>query len=762
MKGFSPRRWIEPQPVQPSTELIDLVSGSRLAADMLVRRGITDPNFARGYLFPEQYKPSPPTDFPGMDAAVDRILLAIQKDESVCIWGDFDVDGQTSTTILVSTLRMLGGRVSHHIPIRDTESHGVHLQSLQQLARSGVQLLVTCDTGIAAVEEVKWAKANGVDVIITDHHELPDELPPADTVINPRLLPPQHPLSTLPGCGVAFKLAEELLDRSGKGELVDSLLDLTALGIVADVAELRGDARYLLQRGLASLRTTRRVGLIKLYEKAGVTADSLNEETIGFALSPRLNALGRLADANPIVDFMTTASNTEAVIFVDRLEKLNMERRNLCDQVYQGARGQIESNPALLTASALVLSHPEWHPGVIGIVAARLMEIYDRPVILFNAPMDGIARGSARSVPGINITQAIGQVSGMLKSFGGHPMAAGLSLPTDRIPEFRQALSYAIDDQIGGIQPESVLTLDATLPLDRVALITVQEIEQLAPFGNGNPAPVFMSPNHRVVDVLPVGVNKEHQIVKVENEAGSIFKILRWQGSDLPLPEGAFDLAYTPRASTFQGTKTLQLEWVDSRPAQVAGAQFQRRSRMEVVDRRSEDRAPILAEYSASPDVMVWNVGTVELHPADILVIAFSPPGADEIKSARALVKPKKIVLIKAAPAVDDPVKLLQNIMQMIARLMNSSAPATLEDMAFALGQRMGVVRLALDYLVASGRLDYSLDTAGILHVQRTNRPPGREAALAEKRLRESLAETSAFRRHFASASLADLIHDHF
>ncbi len=270
-------------------------------------------------------------------------------------------------------------------------------------------MLVTCDTGISAVAETTWAKSHGVDVVITDHHELPDILPDADAIVNPRLLPPDHPLYPLPGCGVAFKLAEELLSRSGMGDYADSLLDLAALGIVADVAELRGEARYLLQRGLTVLRDTQRVGLRQLYAVAGVDTASFSEETIGFALTPRLNALGRLGDANPIVDFFTTSSNSEAVIFANQLEELNNQRRLACDQVYRGAVAQIEGNPSLLNTSALVLASPSWPAGVIGIVASRLVERFSRPVILFNAPEGGTARGSARSVEGINITTAISQ-----------------------------------------------------------------------------------------------------------------------------------------------------------------------------------------------------------------------------------------------------------------------------------------------------------------------------------------------------------------
>ena len=766
------RQWVDPPPVQPSQELIDLVNGSRLAAELLVRRGITDPAEARAFLFPDQYQPSPPTDFPGMEAAADRILKAVRDGEEICVWGDFDVDGQTSTTILVSALRHLNARVRHYIPLRETESHGVHLASLMKLVEEGVKLLVTCDTGISAVAETAWAKSHGMDVVITDHHELPEILPAADAIVNPRLLPPDHPLYPLPGCGVTYKLAEELLSRSGKGEYTESLLDLAALGIVADVAELRGEARYLLQRGLVTLRETRRVGLQKLYNISGIDTASFSEETIGFALTPRLNALGRLGDANPIVDFFTTTSNSEAVIFANQLEALNNQRRLACDQVYRGAMTQIEANPALLNTSALLLASPGWPAGVIGIVASRLVERFHRPVILFNAPEEGNARGSARSIPGINITTAITELRDMLLGFGGHPMAAGMSLPSDRIPDFRQALSYAIDRQTEGLETEYQLKLDAILPLDRVSLPTVQELELLAPYGNGNPSPVFMSANHRVVEVLPIGTSQEHQIVTIEDANGSSFKILRWHGTDLPLPDGAFDLAYTPRASTYQGKKQLQFEWVDSRPAHSVAVQFPVRKRLEVEDLRDADRTASLTSLSGLPDTVIWGEGfriegvemldRTRLHPAGTLVIAFTPPGAEEIKIAMARVKPLKVIILPASPAGDDP-RLLQNLVNLIkTQIALPGVKLTLDVLAGSMGQRTVVIRLALDVLQSAGRVEYTLDANGSLTLVKGDGVPHGDVSSAEKRMRAALSETTAFRRHFVSAPAENLLHDYF
>lgn len=767
------RQWLDPVPVEPSSELTALVNGSRLAAELLVRRGISLPSQAIPFLSPEDYRPASPLEFPGMEKAVERILSAVKSNELICVWGDFDVDGQTSTTILVSALRRLKARVTHYIPVRGTESHGVHMAPLQLLAGEGVTLMVTCDTGISAVEETSWAMNNGMDVVITDHHELPASLPPAVAIVNPRLLPADHHLHPLPGCGVAWELASEMLSRSGESEYAATLLDLAALGIVADVAELRGEARYLLQRGLALLRQTGRVGLKQLYARAGVDPASLTEETIGFALTPRLNALGRLSDANPIVDFFTTDSNTEAVFFADQLEELNNRRRMACSQVYLGAMKQIDANPALLTAAALVLGSPDWPAGVNGIVASRLAESFQRPVILFTAPVDGIARGSARSVPGIQIIAAITSLSEMLNSFGGHPMAAGLSLPSDRIPDFRQALSYAITQQTAGMDLQFPLQLDANLPLSRVDHETVNGLELLAPFGNGNPAPVFLSPGHRVVEVVPIGAGQEHQLVKVEDENGQIFSITRWYGADLPLPEGIFDLAYTPRASTFQGKMKLQFTWVDSRPATNAKRSAPVRTRMQVEDQRGQNPAALLDAFGNDPDAVIWGeacrvegirmFNRVDLHPAATLVIAFTPPGADEIRTAMQRTKPRRVVLLQGSPAVDDLRTFLRTLMAKIKPVLGvPETSLSLEELSAACAQRRGVVQLALDYLASTGNLVYTRLEDGTMRFSTGSGSPAPNAAVSEKKLVAALQEVQAFRRNFSSAPLPDLIRDYF
>jgi len=469
------RRWLDPEPVSPPETLAAAVNDPLLAA-LLARRGLTEPGAVRGFLDPAAYSPSPAADLPDMEIAVERVLAAVERGEQMLVWGDFDVDGQTATALLVELLRDLGGLVDYYIPQRQSEGHGVHTGKLAALldADPALRLIITCDTGIAAHDAVDLARGRGVDVVITDHHQLPETLPAAYAAVNPQRLPPGHPLRTLPGVGAAYKLAEALYQRAGRPDTAAHLLDLAALGIVADVALLAGDTRYLLQRGLDALRNTQRAGLRALAEVAGLALERLDESDIGFGLGPRLNALGRMGDANDAVELLTTDDEARALILARQLEGHNNERRAQTNLIYQAAQAQIEADAHLLDGAALVLAHETWAGGVVGIVANRLVEDYNRPVVLLTTA-DGVARGSARSVAGCDITAALVQVErerpGLLRSYGGHTMAAGMSLDAARIPEFRRALSRAVAGQLGTDAVQApALRIDAYVPLAEVTL----------------------------------------------------------------------------------------------------------------------------------------------------------------------------------------------------------------------------------------------------------------------------------------------------
>ena len=761
-------KWLDPAPVIVPADLQDFVGGHPLVAQTLVHRGVASVAAARAFLDPGAYTPAPPQDFPNLLRAVERLETAIRQGERVCVWGDFDVDGQTSTTLLVSALRDLGANVGYHIPVRATESHGVHLAQLTQVIAEGAQLLLTCDTGIDAHEAVAYANAHGVDVIITDHHELPPTLPDAYAIVNTHLLPDGHPLATLPGVGIAYKVAEELASRAGRPAAMTRYLDLVALGIVADVAEQTGDARYLLQRGLDALRATTRLGLLEMMKLAKLNPAQLTEENIAFALAPRMNALGRLADANVSVEFLTTGDLTQARILATQLEMLNQERKQLCEAVTQGAESQLERDPSLLDYGALVLSNPHWHPGVLGIVASRLVERYDRPALLIATSEGNLARGSARSVAGVHFTEALATQADLLANFGGHAMAAGLALSPENIPALRRGLSRAVLAQRGERPAQPTLHIDGYLALADLSLKLVAELRRLAPFGAGNPALTLATRDVTVQSHSKLGRNGDHQQLVVEDAAGTAQRVLWWRSAAADLPEGRFDLAYTVGVNTFRGKRSLQVTWVDARQAAAPAVVVEvAEPALEVVDYRREPHPlTLLKPLLAAEGVQVWAEGVQDavgrprraLEPAATLVIWTAPPGPGVLQAALERVAPRRVVLFGVDPGLDTLEAFLKRLMGLVKYALRAAGGRLqVAALAEATAQRQVTVRQGLAWLAAKGHLTVQLAAGDEVEVSvGGTASPGRASGAAAE-LRALLDETAAYRRHFAKVEKESL-----
>jgi len=815
--SFATRPWLEPAPVEVPDDLAAAVGGHPLVAATLVRRGITTPAVARAFLNPADGTRAPARALPGLSAAADRLEAALRAHTPICVWGDFDVDGQTATALLVSVLADLGGAVLYRIPLR-SEGHGIGPDGAAQAIAAGARLILTCDTGISAHEAVAYARSQGVDCIITDHHDPPAVLPAAQAVVNPKLsgVANASPAAAgdlvspvgLPGVGVAYKLAEELYARAGRAQAAAGQLDLVALGIVADLAEVRGETRALLQLGLAALRQTPRLGLQALMETAGLDPARLAEEHIGYVIAPRLNALGRLADANVAVEFLTlgvlsglsyaeggvgrwtpAAGNrpsseqllARARILAADLEALNGRRKLLCDQVYAAAEAQIRRDPDLLEPAALVLAGPGWHPGVIGIVASRLVERYGKPTVLLSLPPAGDAgpaRGSARSVPGINITAAIAAHAHLLLGFGGHPMAAGLSLAVERIAEFRRALARTVEQMAGRAGATAGLAIDGYLPLGDLTLDLVADLERLAPFGPGNPPLTLVSRDLQVRGARPVGRDQAHLLVFVEDEWGAEYEVIWWDGAGEALPEGRFDLAYTVRANDYRGSRGLQVAWVAARPA--GPSEVALRPAIAVVDCRSAaDPQAALRALLAAGQAMVWSEGGEEagapglprhrLAPAARLIIWTAPPGPAELRQALRRVKPQTVYLFAADPGLDQPAAFMRRLAGLVKyALKQGDGRARISELAAALAAREGTVRLGLRWLVEAGQVRCDAPAAGeeataggddeiVLAPGDGVRRPAAEPVAA--RLADLLAETAAYRAYFAAAAAEKLIH---
>jgi single-stranded-DNA-specific exonuclease len=777
------RIWLEPQGNRAPDAFQDAIGGHALVSQVLFERGLASVESARSFLDPDAFSPIDPAELPGISEAADRVKEAIRCGEQVCVWGDFDVDGQTSTTLLVSALLDLGAQVSFHIPVRERESHGVSLTVFKELHdRQGFGLVVTCDTGITAHEAVDYARSIGVDFVITDHHELPSQLPMACSVVNPRLLPPGHPSASLPGAGTAYKLVQELYRRQGRWEDTEKYLDLVALGIVADVAYQTGETRYLLQRGLAALRNPCRAGLIALYEMAELNPLGLTEEHIGYLLAPRLNAIGRLSDANPVLELLTTPDIGRARMLANHLEGLNARRKLLTDQVFQAAQDQLERDPGLLNEPALVLSNPFWPAGVIGIVASRLVERYTRPVILFSAPISGIARGSGRSIEGINITHAIAGQQKILLGFGGHAMAAGLSLKTEHIPEFRKGFCCTVEEMLGErTLPERSLQIDAYIPLSDLTHDLVLDLERLAPFGAGNPPLTLVSQSLRLRSSKAIGRGGEHLQLILEDEQGHKGKVIWWQGADWglerPVREGeTFDLAYHARMGDFRGAREVQIEYVDIRlQTRMDPTISLETPTIQVIDHRQQPQ-PLarLQQLLEAGEITVWAeaeaTGLLQkrgiavqdrynLFPASRLAIWTIPPGRAELASALEAVSPDCVYLLGLHPGTELIEAFVSRLAGLVKYALYTKASRTgISQLAVATAHREATVRKGLAWLEAMGHICVREEKEGEIELKLGGGQRKPELALVEKQLKALLEETAAFRKYFVAADAPSLV----
>ncbi len=780
------REWIEPGTVATSRALAAAVGGHPLVAEALARRGITQPAQARAFLDPDHYIPSAPAALPGLSRAVTRLRQALARREAICVWGDFDVDGQTATALLTSALRDLGGNVTYHVPNRETEGHGVALHALEQVIAQGAQVILTCDTGISAHDAVAFARSRGVDVVITDHHDLPPTLPDATAIVNPKLLgdrgeggggqgsSPVHPLHDLPGVGVAYKLAEALYSAAGRAEDALAHADLAALGIIADLAMVAGDTRYLAQLGLRSLRTPRRLGLVALYEASELDPANLTEEHIAFVLAPRLNAAGRLADAAACVELLTTADPTQARIIAADLEALNARRKFLTDRVTQEAEAQIRADRSLIDHAALVLSSPHWPPGIVGIVASRLVDRYGKPVALISAAGDGPARGSARSVEGVDISAAITATAHLLLGYGGHPMAAGFTVEAEQIPAFRRELSaqVAAAGPAGGDGPDhAALAVDAALPLSELSLELVDDLARLAPFGPGNPPLLLMATGLQVTASRNVGKQEEHRILTVADEAGHQQQVVWWSGGGQPAPEGLFDLAYVARASTYRGERRVQVELTAHRPAAGAPVIAVAPRTVETIDlRQSPQPATELTVLRRGKALAVFVEGVppegVNGQPASALlrgtdlVFWSAPPSPARVRAALDAVQPERVILFAVDPGFDKPGPFLRRLAGLVKHVLAAQGGrTTVISLAEAASQRETVVQLGLRWLAARGDITVVEGEGGELLLGQPGAPASEEErTVAAARLAAALEETAAFRAYFRTADKDALI----
>lgn len=552
----------------------------RVVAQLLISRGITDPQLARQFVDPKLTSLRDPAELPGATRAAEIIHSAIQAKQRITIYGDYDADGMTATAILYRCLKLLHAEVDFYIPHRIDEGYSLNSEALEKLAAQGTQLVVTVDCGVASAAEARRAKELNLTLVVTDHHQLADELPEAAAIAHPGLPHDPYPFDGLCGAAVAFKVAWAICQQASEGDRVSERLKnfllqavgLAAIGTVADVVPLIDENRILVRYGLGCLKSKPTVGVAalmhstKLHEKARLECDDL-----GYTIGPRLNAAGRLGQAELAIELLTTEDAGRATTIAQYMEELNLQRQSMERSMARAAMKQAREYGDPDCLPALVLADHDWHAGVIGIVAGRLAEKYNCPVVMIaNDPLGvkpGI--GSARSVPGFNLHEALAQCGHLLESHGGHAAAAGLRVVPENIAAFREAFTKVAASEMDTDDRCVELLVDAEASLQMLTRQIVEQIENLAPFGNGNNRPLFCASDVRLAgDLKRMGTTGKH-LSMMFDQYGVKMRAVAFGGGDweedLARVDGPLSIAFRPVLNHFRGRTTVEIHLADWR-----------------------------------------------------------------------------------------------------------------------------------------------------------------------------------------------------
>ncbi len=565
------RNWrVRPSNLSLSRNLIEHLDLAPLTAQILANRGIDTPEEGERFIRPSLSHLHAPLSMKDMDRAVDRMVKALENQEKVLIYGDYDVDGITATSILVTFLREIGMNPRYHIPHRIREGYGLNIQAIKNFKAEGIELLITTDCGISNQVEIQEAARLGMDTIVIDHHEVPENPPPAWAILNPKQKACAFPFNRLAGVGVTFqlliafraKLREKGFWSTGETPNLRKYLDLVALGTISDVVPLIDENRVLVRYGLEELSSGSRVGIKAIKELCGLDGKTINSGHVAFQLSPRLNASGRLDEAAVAVELLTTNNLDEARQIASRLKQLNDQRQCLEDQIMSEIVKDIKARPEILASQCLFFSSPRWHPGVIGIVASRLVERFGKPSVLISIN-ESLGKGSARSIDGLDLYAALQECHGLLNGFGGHRMAAGFTVGAESIEALRGHFEMTISRQCAEKVLKPGLWIDAEVRLVEINHRLLDDLRLLEPYGMGNPRPLFLSKGVAVCEARTVGADSLKMRVRDEQ----VFDAIGYRMGDLlPLSSRRIDMVFTPQITQWRGSRRIELEVKDLIP----------------------------------------------------------------------------------------------------------------------------------------------------------------------------------------------------
>lgn len=526
-----------------------------LVAQILWQRGIRAEEEIQAYLNPDLQQLHDPFLLHDMEKAVQRILTAIENGQNILIYGDYDADGMTASSVMKSALDELGAEVQVYLPNRFTDGYGPNLDVYKYFIQNeDIDLIITVDNGVAGHEAIAYAQSQNVDVIVTDHHSMPEVLPEAFAIVHPEHPELNYPFRYLAGVGVAFKVATALLDY-----IPSDMLDLVAIGTIADMVSLTDENRILVSHGLKVLANTERAGLMELMRLSGTDFEKVNEETVGFQIAPRLNALGRLDDPNPAIELLTGWDEEVAAEIAQMIDEKNSERKVIVENIFNQALTMITDEPVQ------ILYHKDWHKGVLGIVAGRLLEQFHKPIIML-AEEEGVLRGSARSIENFNIFEALNEHRELFMAFGGHKQAAGMTFALENVEVIKQVMLDFIQENDIDMSGKSSLEVQGSLQFDEISLETIRSLEKLSPYGMDNPKPHFLLTDYQVEQARSMGKDNSHLKLKLVQNGQALDAVYFGHGAEsLEFEQSDTELVGTLSSNTWNGTTTVQLMVADAR-----------------------------------------------------------------------------------------------------------------------------------------------------------------------------------------------------
>ncbi|MGM0419462.1 MAG: single-stranded-DNA-specific exonuclease RecJ [Bacillota bacterium] len=749
--------------------MLQEVDGSRFLAKLLLARGLDERKKVQIFLNPDSYQPFKPEKIPGLKAAAKLFLQVIRSRKNICVYGDYDVDGIVATSILVDLGRKVGADVIYHIPDRIKEGYGLNKEVIDRL-KNRVDLIITCDCGISNAAEVAYARRLGIDVIVTDHHQLPSDLPEANHIVSPKLMDNEASVYELPGAGIAYFFAQEVLNSLNRKEETAEYLDILALAIVADVVPLLRENRFLLNQGLPALQKTIKPGLIALFNEANISAGEIDPEAIGYQISPLLNAAGRIDDASKGVELLL-ASEEEATNLARELFSLNQKRKQIQDQMINEANELLEKE--LESGQPVFIYDPTWHQGLLGIVAGRIADAYDRPaVVMTSSEEDDFIVGSARSVEGIDINLALRKCKEMLIKYGGHAGAAGFSVKKEFLSFLQKKLGAILSESMKNNSKKSVHTVDFKLNFAEIDFSLYQEMEKLGPFGQGNPQPIFTAVQTKIINARQFSGDKHLNLIL--EQANTRVKAVWWNATSEDLSQRNL-VVYNIKKDNYRGNKNLKLNIVDLLEADIisdyniigAGRNSQDLIDFQIKDQRGQVKTNLGIE---GKDMVYYREGfgkigltpvidRYQLKAAYTLILLTVPPSLEILRELILSTGASELILAYARAEVRREKKFLHQLAALIKGWQNKEGRARVDlyRLSTLTVQLEETVDIGLRLLESQGYIDiFTHDNRYYWLRPGSGQRSGKEEKYKTS-LQELLQERQAFTRFLVESSIDDI-----